>query len=58
MGMQYIRDMQELLNEIKAGTAAKEPSNLGRPDLDTYFRHGSAIVVWNSEQAKQYAEEN
>ena len=58
MGMQYVLDMQELLNEIKAGTAVKEPSNLGRPDLDTYFRHGSAIVVWNSEQAKQFAEEN
>lgn len=58
MGMQYIRDMQDLLNEIKAGTAATEPSNLGRPDLDTYFRHGSAIVVWNSEQAKTFAEEN
>ena len=58
MGMQYVRDMQELLNEIKAGTASTEPSNLGRPDLDTYFRHGSAIVVWNAEQAKQFAAEN
>ena len=58
MGMQYIRDMQDLLNEIKEGTAATEPSGLGRPDLDTYFRHGSAIVVWNSEQAGQFAKEN
>lgn len=58
MGMQYIRDMQDLLNEIKEGTAATEPSGLGRPDLDTYFHHGSAIVVWNSEQAGQFAKEN
>lgn len=58
IGMQYIRDMQDLLNEIKEGTAATEPSGLGRPDLDTYFRHGSAIVVWNSEQAGQFAKEN
>ena len=56
MGMPYVRDMQTLLDEIKAGTAATEPSNLGRHDLDTYFRHGTAIVVWNSEQAKAYSE--
>lgn len=58
MGIQYINDMQKLLDEIKEGTASTEPSNLGRPDLDTYFRHGSAIIVWNAEQAKQYAAEN
>lgn len=56
MGMDYIRDMQTLLDEIKAGTASTEPSNLGRQGLDTYFRHGSAIVVWSEEQAKAYAE--
>ncbi|MBR5013888.1 MAG: MBL fold metallo-hydrolase [Bacteroidales bacterium] len=54
MGMEYLNDMQELVNEIINGTAAKEPSNLGRPDLDTYFRHGSAIIVWNSAQAEEY----
>ena len=55
MGISYIRDMQTLLDKIKEGTAASEPSNLGRPDLDTYFRHGSAIIVWNAEQAKAYS---
>lgn len=55
MGMEYLNDMQELINEIISGTAAKEPSNLGRPDLDTYFRHGSAIVVWNAAQAEEYS---
>ena len=55
MGMPYLNDMQELVNEIANGTAATEPSNLGRPDLDTYFRHGSAIVVWNASQAEEYS---
>lgn len=58
MGMPYIRDMEKLLKEINAGVPYTEPSNLGRQDLDTYFRHGSAIIVWNAEQAKQYAAEN
>ena len=56
MGIDYIRDMQALLDHIKAGTAATEPSNLGREGLDTYFINGSAIVVWSAEQAAQYAE--
>lgn len=55
MGMDYIRDMKALLNEMEAGTAATEPSNLDRPNLDTYFRHGQAIVTWNAEQAEKYA---
>lgn len=58
MGIQYIRDMQQLLDNIKNGTAASEPSGLDRPDLDTYFRYGSAIVVWNSQQAKEFAAGN
>ena len=53
MGMSYIHEMQTLIDEIKAGTAATEPSGLGHPVLDTYFRHGMAIVVWNAEQAQQ-----
>lgn len=55
MGMPYIHDMQTLIEEITEGTAYKEPSGLGRPDLDTYFRHGSAIVVWNAAQAEEYS---
>ncbi len=57
MGMQYIEDMQTLLDEIEAGTAATEPSDLGRQGLDTYFRHGSAIIVWSEEQAHAYRTE-
>ena len=55
MGMEYLNDMQELINDIISGPAPKEPSNLGRPDLDTYFRHGSAIIVWNAAQAEEYS---
>ena len=39
MGMDYIREMQKLLNQIEDGTAATEPSNLGRQGLETYFRN-------------------
>ncbi len=53
IGMSYLHEMQALVNEIKEGTAATEPSGLNHPVLDTYFRHGMAIVVWNAEQAQQ-----
>ena len=56
-GMQYIRDMKALLDEMEAGTAATEPSNLGRPNLDTYFRHGEAIVTWNAAEAEKYSKQ-
>ena len=54
LGMSYINEMQELINQIKAGTASKKPSGLGRADLDTYFRNGSAIITWNAAQAEAY----
>ena len=54
LGMEYLRDMKALLDEMEAGTAATEPSNLGRPGLDTYFRHGQAIVTWSAEQLEKH----
>lgn len=54
LGMQYLRDMKALCDEIESGTAATEPSNLGRPGLETYFRHGDAIITWSAEQAEQF----
>jgi glyoxylase-like metal-dependent hydrolase (beta-lactamase superfamily II) len=54
LGMEYLRDMKALLDEMEAGTAVTEPSNLGRPNLDTYFRHGEAIVTWNAKEAGEY----
>ena len=54
LGMEYLRDMKALLDEMEAGTAATEPSNLGRPELDTYFRHGEAIVTWSAGQLEKH----
>ncbi|MBR3527763.1 MAG: hypothetical protein IKN88_08335, partial [Bacteroidales bacterium] len=54
LGEEYLMDMQQVVKEILDGTAATEPSNLGRQGLDTYFRHGQAIVTWSAEQAAQF----
>ena len=54
LGMEYLLDMKELLDEMEAGNAAAEPSNLGRPELDTNFRHGEAIVTWSAEQLEKH----
>ena len=54
LGMEYLREMKQEVDEMEKGTAATEPSGLPRPDLDTYFRKGNAIVVWNAAQAEQY----
>ena len=54
IGWDYLLEMKELLNQMENGTAATEPSNLGRPDLDTYFRNGNAIVTWNAQQAEAW----
>lgn len=55
LGYSYIEQMDELLDQIVAGTASTEPSGLGRPGLDTYFRNGNAIVTWSAEQAARYS---
>ena len=54
LGYDYLLEMQELCNRIETGTAQSEPSNLGHPVLDTYFRNGNAIVVWNAAQAEEF----
>ncbi|MCR4824141.1 MAG: MBL fold metallo-hydrolase [Bacteroidales bacterium] len=54
IGMEYLREMKELLDQMESGTAAREPSGLDHPVLDSYFRNGNAIVVWNAAQAEQF----
>ena len=54
LGMEYLREMKQVLDDMEKGTASTEPSGLDRPNLDTYFRNGNAIVVWNAAQAEQY----
>ena len=56
-GWQYLSDMKDLIDQIERGEAATEPSNLGMPNLDTYFRNGEAIITWNTAEAKEYTEE-
>lgn len=57
LDMQYLRDMQTLIDQIGEGTAYSEPSNLNFGALDTYFRLNNSIIVWNAEQAGIYATE-
>ena len=54
LGMQYLLDMKQLIDNIGAGTAATEPATI-RPGLDTYFRYGTACIVWNAAQAQAFA---
>lgn len=57
LGMNYLRDMEQLVKQIEASQATSEPSGLNIGALDTYFINGAAIVVWNQEQAQQLANE-
>ena len=54
LGYSYIQDMQALLDEMSRGEAYTEPSGLGRPGLETYFRHGLAIITWSADQAAAF----
>lgn len=56
-GMKYIYDMQKLIDLIAADKAETEPSNLGRPDLDTYFKNGHAIITWSTAAAEAWRAE-
>lgn len=58
MGMEYINQMSELVNQVAENKAYMEPSNLGRANLDTYFRNGNAIIAWNSEGAEAFSKRN
>lgn len=57
LGYAYLRDMNTLVDQIHAGTAAHEPSNLNFGALDTYFRLNNSIVVWNLEQSEALRKE-
>ena len=50
LGMTYLRDMEQLVKNMQAGTVATEPSNLNFRNLDTYFICYSAIMVWCKEE--------
>jgi len=54
--MQYLRDMQTLIGEIKTGTAREEKVTFNR-FLDTNFIYGEATITWNKAAAEQFRAE-
>jgi glyoxylase-like metal-dependent hydrolase (beta-lactamase superfamily II) len=54
--MQYILDMQQLVADIKAGTAREEKVTFG-PYLNTNFISGEATITWNKADAEKFKAE-
>lgn len=54
--MRYILDMQQLIGEIKAGTAREEKVTFG-PYLNTNFISGEATITWNKADAEKFRAE-
>jgi glyoxylase-like metal-dependent hydrolase (beta-lactamase superfamily II) len=51
--MQYLLDMQQLVAEIKAGTAREEKVSFGNY-LNTNFSFGEATITWNKADAAKF----
>ena len=49
--VQYIYDMQTLIEKIGQGTAETEETSTPIPFLDTQFKYGTATITWNREAA-------
>ncbi len=56
LNAQYIYDMRTLIDEIGEGTAYVEDYAATFPFLNANFKYGTAIITWNKEAAKEYAE--
>jgi len=54
--VQYIYDMQTLIERIGQGTAEAEEMSTFIPFLDTNFKYGTATITWNGEAAARYAD--
>ncbi|MDQ5977095.1 MAG: hypothetical protein QG602_67 [Verrucomicrobiota bacterium] len=54
--MRYLLDMQQLIGEIKAGTAREEKVTFG-PYLNTNFISGEATITWNKADAERFKAE-
>jgi glyoxylase-like metal-dependent hydrolase (beta-lactamase superfamily II) len=54
--VQYIYDMQTLIERIGQGTAETEEMSTFIPFLDTNFKYGTATITWNREAAARYAD--
>ena len=58
LGVQTVRDADQLNKQIAEGTAAWEPYSTSMRLLDATFTNGQAIVVWNKAQSEEFAAEN
>ncbi len=54
--VQYVYDMQTLIERIGHGTAETEPISTFIPFLDTNFKCGTATITWNRDAAARYAD--
>lgn len=57
LGMSYLRDMEQAVRETIDGTVRREDSGLNFKNLDSYFIHESAVIVWNKDQAEEMQNE-
>jgi glyoxylase-like metal-dependent hydrolase (beta-lactamase superfamily II) len=54
--VQYIYDMQTLIERIGQGTAETEEMSTFIPFLDTNFKYGTATITWNKEAGARYVD--
>ncbi|MBN2480606.1 MAG: MBL fold metallo-hydrolase, partial [Bacteroidales bacterium] len=54
--VQYVYDMQTLIDRIGQGIAETEDVSLSFPFLNANFKYGTATITWNKEAAAQYAD--
>lgn len=57
LGMEYLEDMEVLLEQIAAGVAESSPYTTFIPSLNANFRYKTAVITWNRESAIRYVEE-
>ena len=54
--VQYVYDMQTLIQRMGLGIAESEEMSAAISFLDTNFKYGTATITWNKEAAAKYAE--
>ncbi len=50
----YIYDMDQLMNKMKEGSAVVEDVSYQFPFLNANFKYGTATITWNKEAAEKY----
>lgn len=54
--IQYVYDMESLIERMGHGIAESEKMSVNIPFLDTNFKFGTAAISWNKEAAAEYAD--